>query len=38
MDQPIERSNSGTVVLLIILGGLLALASFISGWPWNFLG
>ena len=26
------------VVLFVILGGILALASFISGWPWNFLG
>ena len=38
MDQPVERSNSATVVLVVILGGILALASFISGWPWNFLG
>ena len=38
MDQPVESSNSAMVVLFVILGGILALASFISGWPWNFLG
>jgi len=38
MDQPVERSNSAMVVLFAILGGILALASFISGWPWNYLG
>jgi len=38
MDQPVERSNSVMVVLFIILGGILALASFLSGWPWNYLG
>jgi hypothetical protein len=38
MDQSVERSNSATVVLIIILGGILALASFLSGWLWNFLG
>jgi len=31
-------SNSAMVVLFAIIGGLLALASFISGWPWNHLG
>ena len=38
MDQPVERSNSAMVVLFIIFGGFLALASFLSGWPWNYLG
>ncbi len=38
MDQPVERSNGGAIVLFIIIAGILALASFISGWPWNYLG
>jgi len=25
-------------VLFIIVAGILALVSFISGWPWNYLG
>ena len=38
MDQPVEHSKGGAVVLFIIIAGILALASFISGWPWNYLG
>jgi len=38
MDQPVERSNATAIVLAVIIGGVLALASFLSGWPWNYLG
>ena len=38
MDQPVEHSNGAAIVLLVIIGGILALASFLSGWPWNYLG
>jgi hypothetical protein len=38
MDQPAEHSSAGAIVLFIIIAGILALVSFISGWPWNYLG
>jgi len=38
MDQRVERSSGAMIVLAAIVGGLLALASFVSGWPWNHLG
>jgi hypothetical protein len=36
MDRPVEQSSSGaTIVLLVIIGSILALASWLSGFPWN---
>src|SRR5262249_10500185 len=37
MDNvPAERSSTAaTIVLVVVLGGILALASWISGFPWN---
>ena len=39
MDRPAEQSSAGaTIVWVVILTSVLALASWISGFPWNYLG
>jgi len=39
MERPTEQSSaSATIVWVVIAGGILALASWISGFPWNLLG
>lgn len=39
MDRPTEQSSSGAaIVWVVIVGSVLALASWISGFPWNHFG
>jgi hypothetical protein len=39
MDRPAEQSTAGNaIVWVVIVGSILALASWISGFPWNYLG
>ena len=39
MERPAEQSSAGgAIVWVVLVGCLLALASWLSGFPWNYLG